>query len=61
MSYMGNRLNVWLVEHRLRIQITSLVTLSEKAVAMPQLRRLVVGFEPRSGHVGFVVDKMALG
>jgi hypothetical protein len=23
--------------------------------------RLVAGFEPRSGHVGFVVDKAALG
>jgi hypothetical protein len=36
--------------------------------AVPWLRRLVVGFpprwpgfEPRSGHVGFVVDKVALG
>jgi hypothetical protein len=37
-------------------------------VAVPQLRRLVAGFlsrrhgfEPRSGHVGFIVDKVALG
>jgi hypothetical protein len=36
--------------------------------ATPQLRRLVAGlpqrrpgFEPRTGHVGFVVDKVALG
>jgi hypothetical protein len=36
--------------------------------AVPQLRRLVAGFpprrpglEPRSGHVGFVVDEVALG
>jgi hypothetical protein len=36
--------------------------------AMPYLRRLVAGFpprrpgfEPRSGHVGFVVDKVVLG
>jgi hypothetical protein len=35
---------------------------------VPQLRRLVAGFpprrpefQPRSGHVGFVVDKVALG
>jgi hypothetical protein len=34
----------------------------------PQLKQLVTdfpprrpGFEPRSGHVGFVVDKVALG
>jgi hypothetical protein len=33
--------------------------------AVPQLRRLVsgfpAGFEPRSGHVGLLVDKVALG
>jgi hypothetical protein len=36
--------------------------------SVPELRRLVVGypslwlgFEPRSGHVVFVVDKVALG
>jgi hypothetical protein len=36
--------------------------------AVPELRRLVAGFpprrpgfEPRSGYVGFVVDKVALG
>jgi hypothetical protein len=28
---------------------------------VPQLRRLVAGFESGSGHVGFVVDKVALG
>jgi hypothetical protein len=35
---------------------------------VPQLRRLVAGFpplwsgfDPRSGHMGFVVDRMALG
>jgi hypothetical protein len=39
----------------------------EKAWAASQLRRLVAGFppwrfgfEPESGHVGFVVDKVAL-
>jgi hypothetical protein len=38
-----------------------------KGMAVPWLRRLVTGFplrrpgfEPRSGHVGFVVDKVAL-
>jgi hypothetical protein len=33
-------------------------------LAVPPLRRLVAGFpqrRPRSGHVGFVVDKVALG
>jgi hypothetical protein len=37
-------------------------------LVVPELRRLVAGFspqrpgfEPRSGHVGFVVDKVALG
>jgi hypothetical protein len=30
-------------------------------LAVPQLRRLVAGFEPRSGHVGIVVGKVALG
>jgi hypothetical protein len=37
-------------------------------VAVPQLRRSVAGFpqwrpgfEPRSGHVGFMIDKIALG
>jgi hypothetical protein len=41
-------------------------TLKDKAV--PQLRRLITGFPPQqpgfeasSGHVGFVVDKVALG
>jgi hypothetical protein len=36
-------------------------------MAVPELRRLIAGFpqrrpkfEPRSGHVGFVVDKVAL-
>jgi hypothetical protein len=28
---------------------------------MPQLRQLVAGFDPMSGHVAFVVDKVALG
>jgi hypothetical protein len=28
---------------------------------MAVLRLLVAGFEPESGHVGFVVDKVALG
>jgi hypothetical protein len=32
-----------------------------KKMAGPQLRRLVAGFQPGSGHVGFVVDKTALG
>jgi hypothetical protein len=37
-------------------------------MAVSQLRRLVagfpplrLGFDPRSGHVGFVVDKVVLG
>jgi hypothetical protein len=30
-------------------------------IAVPYLMRLVVGFDPRSGHVGFVLDKVALG
>jgi hypothetical protein len=41
---------------------------SKKPMAVPQLRRLASGFplrrpgfDPRSGHVGFVVDKMVLG
>jgi hypothetical protein len=28
---------------------------------VPELRRFVTGFDPRPGHVGFVVDKVALG
>jgi hypothetical protein len=43
-------------------------TFSSKDKVMPQLRRLVTGFPPRrpefkpgSGHVGFVVDELALG
>jgi hypothetical protein len=45
-----------------------LTELSRLPTAVPQLRRLVAGFqprrpwfEPRSGRVGFVVDKVALG
>jgi hypothetical protein len=41
---------------------------SKQESAVPYLRRLVAGvpqrrpgFDPRSGHVGFVVDKVALG
>jgi hypothetical protein len=29
--------------------------------AVPNLRRLVAGFDPRSGQVGFVVDNVSLG
>jgi hypothetical protein len=29
-------------------------------LAVPQLRRLVIGFDPKSGHVGFVMDKVVL-
>jgi hypothetical protein len=29
--------------------------------AVPYLSRVVAGFEPGSGYVGFVVDKLALG
>jgi hypothetical protein len=42
--------------------------LTSTVLAVPQLRQLVFGFppwrpgfEPKSGHVGFVVDKVALG
>jgi hypothetical protein len=41
---------------------------SNEFLTVPELRRLVAGFsprrpvfDPRSGHVGFVVDKVALG
>jgi hypothetical protein len=41
---------------------------TQDAEAVPQLRRLVAAFPPRQpgfklrpGHVGFVVDKVALG
>jgi hypothetical protein len=44
------------------------VKLKKKVVAAPQLKRLVAGFSPRlpgfkpgSSHVGFVVEKVALG
>jgi hypothetical protein len=44
------------------------VFISNFIYTMPQLRRFVAGFpprrlefEPRSFHVGFVVDKMELG
>jgi hypothetical protein len=43
-------------------------TVATGSVAVPQLRRLVAGFpsrqpgfNPKSGHVGFVVDEVALG
>jgi hypothetical protein len=54
---------------RLRITIAHLVSAvclrgkmsrrrTDYEKAVPQLRRLVAGFEPRPGHVGFVVDKV---
>jgi hypothetical protein len=47
---------LWFLRADLYVGICSL---SHKAV--PELRRLVAGLEPRSGHVGFAVDKVALG
>jgi hypothetical protein len=56
------------IEHLLNMSLVLYRYANPLGRAMPWLKRLVAGFpprkpgfDPRSGHVGFVVDKVALG
>jgi hypothetical protein len=57
---------VWYVHSNVSLSF-SVCIVSHTGLAMPNLRQLVAGFppqrpafEPRSGHMGFVVDRVAL-